>query len=689
MTSPTPPAHSASHPMAVATEDAASAGLSAGSRPRQPRLLVALSGGTEDAALVRAAHRLALREGVHWRAIHVDNGRHDARRRLVLEKDFAMVTRLGGETRVLQGQDRAEELLHHAREHSVSTLLIGCSRPSGWRFWRRTLAEQLLRRGGTFDLVVVAEARKRARFRPHHTWSPLRLREPLVAFAGVMVALGAAWVLQTWLELANLSLVFLAAVLVTATLAGTRAAMLSAVLGFVAFNFFFTRPHFSLAIIERDQLLTVSFFLLVALVVGQLAGSGRRRLMALRNSQEQAQRLLAYSRALSAATDAEQVCHIGLSSLERWLGVPVVFLDRNEGGAELSVSHTSPPGIRPDAAAMTAASWSWQHLQPSGVGTGHLADDDQRWRMHPLVEQGRVLGIIGLELAVREHALTPDQEAMIEALTSQLTLALERTRLVGELGSARVSEENERLRSALLSSVSHDLRTPLSSIIGSASSLRELEPQLSHADKTELLDGILSESDRLNRYIQNLLDMTRLGHGNLKIERDWITLDDLVAAALQRLGPALEGLALVRDWPGDLPLLHVHPALIEQALVNVIDNAARFSPDGGTITIRATRLEASNQLEITVADQGPGIPPALREAVFDMFFTGNEGDRSRYGTGLGLAICRGMLGAHGGDIEARLGPGGTGTTIVMHLPLPAPDVSAKPSGPQQGGHHDD
>jgi two-component system sensor histidine kinase KdpD len=268
---------------------------------------------------------------------------------------------------------------------------------------------------------------------------------------------------------------------------------------------------------------------------------------------------------------------------------------------------------------------------------------------------------------------------MIEAQVSQLAMALERTRLVAELSATRLSEENERLRSALLSSVSHDLRTPLASIIGSASSLRDLSPQLSAENKRELLDSILSESERLNRYIQNLLDMTRLGHGSLKIERDWISLDDLVAAALRRLGPSLEGVEIQRDWPDDLPLLFVHPALIEQALVNVIDNAARFSPPGGQVGIQARHDTAGQQLEIRVTDQGPGIAPELREKVFDMFVTDSEGDRSRHGSGLGLAISRGMLGAHGGSIDAQLGPAGIGTTIVMHLPLPTEDEGRDPS----------
>lgn len=645
-------------------------------RPGRVQLLVALSGGEEDSALVRAAHRMAQRDGMRWRAVHVDNGQATTRRRLRLEQAFALAARLGGETRLIQGQGRASELLDYAWAQQATTLVVARPRPSGWRFWRRPLVDRLLHKGGAFDLVVVAEAGPRPRFRPRRVRQPLRWREPGIALLSTLGALAVAGGLDVWLELANLSLMFLAAVLASAVLAGTRAAMLSAVLGVLAFNLFFTEPRFSLAIGQREQLLTVAFFLLVAVVVGQLAGSGRQRLLALRSSREQTHRLLSYSRALSAATDREQVRDIGLATLEQWLGVPVVFLDPHAGDGGLAVRVGIPANVGLDGSAEEAARWSWQHRRPSGFGTE--VQPELRWRFLPLVEQSRVLGVVGLELAVRDGSLGPDEEALIDTLVRQLVMALERTRLVADLSEARVSEENERLRAALLSSVSHDLRTPLASIIGSASSLRELAPQLSQDDRRQLLDGILAESERLNRYIQNLLDMTRLGQGGLKIERDWIALDDLAAGALKRLGSELEGLDVVRDWPDDLPLLHVHPALIEQALVNVIDNAARFSPAGGQVALRGRHDPDAHELVIEVNDQGPGIPVEQREAVFDMFHTGSEGDRRRYGSGLGLAICRGMLGAHGGSIRAEAGEGGTGTRIVMRLPLPenqAPEVS--------------
>ncbi|MCE8002779.1 ATP-binding protein [Billgrantia ethanolica] len=640
--------------------------------PVRPQLLVALGGRSEeDAALVRAAHRHAQREGIAWRAVHVDNGRAGVRQRLALDQTLALVSRLGGEVRILQGAGRARELHEYAVEQGVATLMVGRTRPSGWRLWRRPLAERLLHHGGAYDLVVVAEARPRPRFRHVPGWRSLGWREVGVVAGCFLGAVAMAWALEYWLELANLSLIFLAAVLASAALAGTRAAMISAVLGFLAFNFLFTRPRFSLAMVEREQLLTVIFFLLVAVVVGQLAGSARQRLMALRSSREQTHRLLTFSRALSVATDREQVRDAGVTTLERWLGVPVAFLDEDEAGAGLSLRYALPANVRLSPAEEAAAAWSWQHRKPSGAGTA--TQPGLRWRFIPLVEQQRVLGILGLELAVRERPLGPDQETMIVTLTRQLGMALERTRLVAELGASRLSEENERLRSALLSSVSHDLRTPLASIIGSASSLRELEPQLSRTDRRELLDGILAESERLNRYIQNLLDMTRLGHGGLKLERDWVSLDDLVTAALRRLGKALEGVQVERDGAAGLPLLYVHPALIEQALVNVIDNAIRFSPANGRVGILAGLDGAGSRLEIRITDEGPGIPPEQREEVFDMFFTGGEGDRGRHGSGLGLAICRGMLGAHGGSVEALPGPDGRGTAIVMRLPLAIPE----------------
>ncbi len=338
-----------------------------------------------------------------------------------------------------------------------------------------------------------------------------------VAVASI-IALG----LQHILPIGNLSLVFLTSVLWVAARTGMRPALFTAILSFLTYNFLFTEPRFTLHMTDSDELLTVMFFLIIAVIGGNLAGRQR------------------------------------------------------------------------------------------------------------------------------------DQVRMLRAANDQAD-------------ASRVAEETERLRSALLSSISHDLRTPLSSMIGSASTLKSMSNRLSDDDRESLLDSVLDEGERLDRYIRNLLDMTKLGNGTLKIERDWIALTDILSSALRRTRNLMTKVRIERDVADDLPLLFVHPALIEQALVNVLENAAKFAPDGSTLSIRA--LSVGGELVIAISDEGPGIPEDQRDQVFDRFFTGGEGDRGPYGSGLGLAICHGMIAAHGGRLRALPGPDNRGTTIEVALPL--------------------
>ncbi|WP_235039649.1 sensor histidine kinase [Vreelandella profundi] len=648
---------------------AMTAGGKEGPWPVRPHLLVILNGSEEDLTLIRSAHRMAERRLAVWRAVYVEKSTSSPEQQLAVEQGFSLVARLGGEALRLQGQSQLTEILSYARSINATTMLVGRQHHRRWWVGPRSLAQRLLDHADAFDVVVVAQAAPKRRLgRQLQPWS-LSFPRVLISSMSLLAALGLALLLEPWLELANLSLVFLAAVLFSAVWAGTAMAMLSAVVGFLIFNFFFTEPRLTLAMVEKGQLLTVFFFFLVALVVGQLAGLGRQRLIALRVSRDQAQLLLRYAEQLSTATDSNSVAKIGVDTLARCFGVPTAFIGSAESGSEIRIDYAWPESEHLDIAAKQAAVWSWQHQKSSGHGTHTLSK--QAWRLIALNVQGKKIGMLALKLSASQASLTQESEALLDTLTRQLSMALERTRLVAELNAARVSEENERLRSALLSSVSHDLRTPLSSIIGAASSLIELKPQLNENDQRELLDGILSEGERLNRYIQNLLDMTRLGHGTLKIERDWVAFDDVIDTAIKRLGQTLKHVVIHKLWPSSLPLLYVHPALVEQAIVNVLDNAQRFSPPGGGLFINAyTGLkDGQPALFIIITDQGPGIPAELREQVFDMFYSGGDGDRSAHGSGLGLAICRGMIGAHGGTIKADIGEDGHGTSIIMTLPL--------------------
>jgi len=264
--------------------------------------------------------------------------------------------------------------------------------------------------------------------------------------------------------------------------------------------------------------------------------------------------------------------------------------------------------------------------------------------------------------------LSAQRRRLLQALGQPLAQALARARLAEQLEAARLHGETEQLRSALLASVSHDLRTPLTAMRGSIDSLLALGEAIPAEDRRELLEGTRDEAERLDRYIQNLLDMTRLGHGGLKLARDWVAPADIVGSALNRLRVVLAPLRVHTDVPAELPLLFVHAALIEQALINVLENAARFSPAQGRLELQVSVHD--EQLRFAVSDQGPGIPVLEREKIFDMFYTAARGDRGGQGTGLGLAICQGMIGAHGGQILVSEGIDGQGTCITLCLPLP-------------------
>jgi two-component system sensor histidine kinase KdpD len=293
-----------------------------------------------------------------------------------------------------------------------------------------------------------------------------------------------------------------------------------------------------------------------------------------------------------------------------------------------------------------------------------------------MVERG-CLGAVGLRFPSSDEVLTDEQRLLAEAAIQQISLAADRTKLVSDLGTARVESETERLRTALLSSVSHDLRSPLASVIGAASSLSAYGDTMPEADRRELLVSIRSEGERLDRYIQNLLDMTRLGSGKMKLQRDWVGVDEVLASAALRLRKLYPAVPVETHLAPELPLLYIHPALIEQAFFNILENAAKVSPPGAPVVASAAR--AGGKLVVEITDRGPGIPDDERRRIFDMFYSVRRGDRSTAGTGLGLTIVRGMIGAHQGKVEALPGEGGLGTTIRVTLPLPEAPAGEKPS----------
>jgi two-component system sensor histidine kinase KdpD len=626
------------------------------------RLLVGVDGDAQAERLVRHASRVAQRRHLPWTLVHVDNGRFfDEFARSRLQNAQQLAERLGGEVVVLRAPEVAKTLIQHAAERRASLVLVGQSRPSlRRRVFGGGLAARLLRNAHGLEINVLG-----SETRPDQPRSNTPRTTPwfdyLLAVLATICASALAWAVSSVLALPNISLVFLAAVLLVAVRSSVGPAMVCSVLSFLAYDFLFIPPNFSLSIQREEDVLTLLFFLLMAALTGNLAARQRRQLQALCDTQEETSELLDLSRRLTAATDRQAVLSAAEQHLAGWQELEVCILDNQnlqgwkvESGGALQFSEFE----------RAAADWAWQHGQPAGKGTGTLPAG--AWWFLPLWVDDGPLALLGVRPRAGQN-FTAQRRRLLTALSQPLGQALARARLAEDLEAARLHGETEQLRSALLASVSHDLRTPLTAMRGSIDSLLALGEAIPLADRQELLEGTRDEAERLDRYIQNLLDMTRLSHGALKLARDWVAPADIVGSTLNRLRAVLAPLQVSTELPVELPLLYVHAALIEQALINVVENAARFSPLHGRLRMG---VEASSEeLVFSVSDEGPGIPEDERAKIFDMFYTAARGDRGGQGTGLGLAICQGMVGAHGGRISVGEGIDGRGTCISLHLPL--------------------
>jgi two-component system sensor histidine kinase KdpD len=655
-------------------EHLAARGATAGLGIRR-RVLVAVDGHEGTEYLVRAGRRFAERRQAPWTAVHVDSGsrRTDP---AALHAGFQLAQRLGAQTAVLRGSNVVDELLAYANRHGVSSILIGRTRERPLaRLLNRTVSQQLLRRGAGFELTLVAtpEARRRARQLLRAGAPRSRARELALAAAAVAAAVVAGLPLRGALPVGSLALLFVCAVLAVAVRTSTSAALFAAALSALAYNFFFTEPRLTFQMSSPADVVAVAAFLVAALAVGQLAGRQRDQVVRLRTANEHARALQALGERLASAADEEQVARAACESLAEALGADCLVLLRGRADAgTLRRAAARPANVELGANDLAAADWVAAHAQPAGRFTNTLAGSP--WWFSPLVVEEGCLGAIGVRFPEGVTRLAAEQRDLAQAIVHQVSQAVERTRLVANLESARVEGETERLRTALLSSVSHDLRSPLAAVIGAAGSLSAYGDAMSEADRAALVDSIRSEGERLDRYIQNLLDMTRLGSGPMKLQRDWVGLDEILDSAAGRLRKLFPETAVETDLEPGLPPLFVHAALVEQALFNILENAAKFSPAGAPVRVRARRGEG--QLELEVTDRGPGIPEAERHRIFDLFYSAARGDRAPRGSGLGLTIVRGMIGAHGGKVEALPGPEGAGTTIRIRLPLATPPETA-------------
>ncbi|WP_421241808.1 DUF4118 domain-containing protein [Aeromonas enteropelogenes] len=612
--------------------------------PLRGKLMVCL-GDEHGAALVRYGHRFAQRRQLPWLVVHVDSkGQRSAEQ----EQALALASQLGARVLTLSSPAVADALLETAEQQQVSQLLLGKPHKAPWR---RSLVQHLLRQAQGLEITLVDTEKRK----PGLKWRPLHpkdIRQSLLAVVIMGTTSAAVWGLSHWLPPASLPMLFVLGVLATALTTSLVPAILAAVLGFVGHNLLFTVPYFSLSVTSHSDLLTLFVLLIVGITAGRLASRQRQQLVGLRETQQLGNALLSLSQGLATASSPVEVLRQGSQAISLALGQPVFALDRHYQYWAGSTEH------KPGQTDKAAIDWCLAQKQSAGAHTATLNAAEAQY--HHLSDD-LVLGIL---LA---NPLASSAEHQLQALLTDIRAALARIDLNERLADSQLQAETDRMRAALLSSVSHDLKTPLATIMGAGSTLLEYGDRISSEDRSELLHSVQEEARRLHSYVQNLLDMTRIGSPDFQLKRDWVDLADLVENARRRLDSSWRQHKLLVHFDQQIPRLYVHGALIEQMLVNILDNASRYSPAGTPIEFKV--MLADPDLIIDIIDIGVGIAESDRDKIFNLFYTQPVGDCGSRGTGLGLAISRAMIEVHGGRIWAFSGPNGNGTCMRISLPL--------------------
>jgi two-component system, OmpR family, sensor histidine kinase KdpD len=640
--------------------------------PAGERVLVCVSEDSAALGLVRYARRLADRSHAPWTAIYVETARYqrlDEAARDRIAEALRLAERLGGQTMTMPGHGIAEDLVAYAKDNNITQIVIGKSERSRWfEMLHGSVVHDLVRSAGNISVHVIAgeagEGEPAAKGMATEQRKKLEPGPYLASTGMVAVALAIGLAVQQFLGIANLSIVFLTAVLVAAARYGLAPSLFASLLSVLAYNFFFLPPLYTLTIADPENVIDVIAFLVAAVIASNLAASTRAQAVTARSRARVTEELLAFSRKLSGVATLDDLLWATTYQIASMLKLHVVILMPE--GMDLAVKSAYPPEDELDGADIAAAKWSWANNHPAGRGSDTLPG--ARRLFLPLRTGRGAVGVLGLDREEPGVMLSPDSRRLLDALMDLAALGIERIHLQSDLDRTKLQAESERLRSALLTSISHDLGTPLASIIGAASSLKSVGERYSGEQREALLSTILDEAERLNRFVGNLLDMTKLESGAIAPKQEMIDLGEIVGTALQRAGKVLANHRVKVDLAGDLPMLRLDFVLFEQVLFNLLDNAAKYAPPQTTVEIRARRRD--NTVELHVLDEGSGIPQDQIERIFDKFHRAQEADRKRPGTGLGLAICRGFVSAMGGTIRARNRAGRSGGDFIIELPVP-------------------
>ena len=608
------------------------------------RVVVGVAADDSAEPLIHAVNRIAIRNNSAWLAVHVIAGRdrRSPEQQERLEAALALARELGGETAVVSGRSVPEELIRVAQAQGVAQIIVGRSQRS-WlsRLFRSVTAQALVELGEGIEVSVVQTPRRRGR--PGSLTELIKPRAPTlqnyaIATASVILATTIAHFGSDSLGSANLMLVLLAPVLISAVRFGFGPAALAAAEAVVAYNFFFVWPRFSFkAPNSLEDAVTFAMFLLAAGLTSHFAGRARDREIAASDRGRIAEALLRFSRDIAAAVRPNEVMQVIVSKVDEILDARSVFLLPHE--SEERLEPVIPEGEILQGRDSEAAHWALTNEQPTGCGTTRFADAERQYL--PIATGEGVLGVLGIRYNDPAAAESQSVSLVTDGMVRQAAVALERARLSERMQDARFLNRSESLRTALLSSISHDLRTPLASIIGAVSSLLRFGKGFDENTRRDLLQTIHEEADRLNRFVGNLLDMTKLEAGALIPHLRWEDLTDLIGAAIESQKARISGDRFRVQLEPELPMLAIDFVLMEQVLINLFDNAHKNSEPSSPITVRG--LRSGQEVVLSIRDEGGGIEREELTRIFEKFYRVRAKDRKVAGTGLGLAICKGIV----------------------------------------------
>jgi two-component system, OmpR family, sensor histidine kinase KdpD len=659
------------------------------------RILVCIGPGPLAEQLVRAGRRLAAALHAEWTVAYVETPKLQrlpaAARDEVLAR-LRLAERLGATTVTLSGHDMAVEILDYARRHNTTKIVLGSPTRRGWTRWLLgSVVDAIVRQAGHIDVHLMGAqaegaarpaqqllARSRIYLGVERADRPTKLRYPgyLWSLATTAACTALAGLMTPRFELTNVVMVYLLGVVIVAMRFGRGPSVLASIASVAAFDFFFVPPYLTFAVSDTQYLITFAVMLVTGLVISGLAASMRRQTRVARYREQRIAALFEMSRELAATRGEQSIIAVGVRHIaEVFQSQAVVLLPNADGRIEYprAVSvHGSLHG-----ADLAVAQWVYDHSQAAGLGTDTLPSAEAHYV--PLAGGSGCMGVLALQPANLRLLFVPEQQRLLETFTSQIANSLERVRLATHAQDAELRMESERLRNALLSAISHDLRTPLAAILGASSTLLTAGERVEAHEQRELLQSVHDEAERMSGIVTNVLDMARLQAGAVRLNLQWYPMEEVVGGVLTKMSPRLVHHPVHVTLQPGLPLVQLDATLIERLLANLLENAVKYTPHGTPLEIAAEAGES--EITVSVSDRGPGIPAGEEERVFEKFYRVAE-ESAQSGAGLGLAICRAIVTAHGGTINARNQPGG-GAIFSFSLPLSSPPtIEAEPKAEQ-------